>query len=242
MRPALTIWLTSCRASRMTRPRSCRGWEPSGGPDAAAGPGHRRLPQQALDRIVARCDITLYYGQGPGHAADGGGREGVRGRCCRPGRCGKAQSDALLARHGFCALAGAGQVRHLPSGTGVTHRGIENLRRLESGRNRGHRLRSRPRRPRYRGAQRPITLASRAVIDGIPSDRAARRGHRHRPAGRRCGIPPSGDNRPSARAPGTSGPGQPPGRLADMKISARRNRKLDRTHCLANTRESRRKG
>ena len=50
------------------------------------------------------------------------------------------------------------------------------------------------------------------------------------------------DNRPSARAPGTSGPGQPPGRRADMKISARRNRKLDRTHCLANTRESRRKG
>lgn len=46
-----------------------------------------------------------------------------------------------------------GQARHLPSGTGVTHRGIENLRRLESGRNRGHRLRSRPRRPRHRAAQ-----------------------------------------------------------------------------------------
>ena len=106
MRPALTIWLTSCRASRMTRPRSCRGWEPSGGPDAPPVLVNRRLPQQALDRIVARCDMTLYYGQGPGHAADGGGREGARGRCCRPGRCGKAQSDALLARHGFCALAG----------------------------------------------------------------------------------------------------------------------------------------
>jgi hypothetical protein len=45
-----------------------------------------------------------------------------------------------------------------------------------------------------------------------------------------------GDNRPSARAPGTSGPRQLPGRLAYMKISARRNRKLDRTHCLADTR------
>ena len=65
-----------------------------------------RLPQQALDRIEARCDMTLYDGQSPGHAADGGGREGARGRCCRLGRCGKAQSDALLAHHGFCALAG----------------------------------------------------------------------------------------------------------------------------------------
>ena len=56
--------------------------------------------------------MMLYDGQGPGHAADGGGREGARGRCCRPGRCGKAQSDALLAEHGFCALAGiAGAAR-----------------------------------------------------------------------------------------------------------------------------------
>ncbi len=52
---------------------------------------------------------------------------------------------------------------------------------------------------------------------------------------RRCGIPPSVATDLRPRPPGTSGPGQPPGRPADMKISARRNRKLDRTHCLANT-------
>ena len=41
-----------------------------------------RLPQQALDRIVARCDMTLYDRQSPGHAADGGGREGGALRTC----------------------------------------------------------------------------------------------------------------------------------------------------------------
>ena len=108
MRPALTIWLTSCRASRMTRPRSCRGWEPSGGPDAAAGPGHRRLPRASAgpDRgpvrhyacITAKArDMLLTEVAGKASEAD----------AARPGRCGKAQSDALLARHGFCALAGA---------------------------------------------------------------------------------------------------------------------------------------
>ena len=92
MRPALTIRMENQPSAGAATFRKL----------ANAG----RLPQQALDRIVARCDMTLYDGQSPGHAADGGGREGARGRCFRPGRCGKAQSDALLAQHGFCALAG----------------------------------------------------------------------------------------------------------------------------------------
>ena len=92
MRPALTIRMENQPgAGAATFPKL-----------ANAG----RLPQQALNRIVARCDMTLYDGQSPGHAADGDSWEGARGRCCRPGRCGKAQSDALLAQHGFCALAG----------------------------------------------------------------------------------------------------------------------------------------
>jgi hypothetical protein len=128
MRPALTIRMENQPSAGAATFRKL----------ANAG----RLPQQALDRMMARCDMTLYDGQSPGHAADGGGREGARGRCCRPGRCGKAQSDALLAQHGFCALAGIAG------------------------------------RPGAQPTQRLITLASRAVIGGVPSDRAARRGHR----------------------------------------------------------------
>ena len=117
-----------------------------------------RLPQQALDRIVARCDMTLYDRQSPGHAADGGGREGARGRCAAdPDAAGRHSRTPCWPNTGSAPARSpesqGGQARHLPSGTGVTHRGIENLRRLESGRNRGYRLRSRPRRPRHRAAQ-----------------------------------------------------------------------------------------
>src|SRR5271165_3536075 len=76
-RPSGATWLTSCRASRMTRPRSCRAGSLAAGRTRPPVLVTRRLPQQALDRIVARCDMTLYDGQGPGHAADGGGREGA---------------------------------------------------------------------------------------------------------------------------------------------------------------------
>ena len=92
MRPALTIRMEN---------------QPGAGAATFRKPaGAGRLPQQALNRIAARCGRTLHDGQHPGHAADGGGREGAPGRCCRPGRRRKAQPDALPAQHGFCALAG----------------------------------------------------------------------------------------------------------------------------------------